>query len=71
MRKNCLYNELLQDSGHIPGVQAETLDEPLMKKITARGENYEKTDFKGASQSCRKISIFFSGPSARGANLAG
>jgi hypothetical protein len=52
-------------------IQAETTDDLLMKKITARGENYEKTDSKRTSQSCRKISIFFCGPSACGANLAG
>ena len=36
-------------------VQMEAIDDPFMKKITAMGENYEKTDSKGASQGCRKI----------------
>ena len=41
--------------GKICGVQVETIDDPFMKKITAIGENYEKTNSKGASQGCKKI----------------
>ena len=41
--------------GKICGVQVETIDDPFIKKITAIGENYEKTNSKGASQGCKKI----------------
>jgi hypothetical protein len=41
--------------GKICGVQVETIDDSFMKKITAIGENYEKTNSKGASQGCKKI----------------